>query len=166
MWETAYRVVLASDSSGEEVILQVSLVKGHQDVQDPGAHDIGGETESWVCSDCKKEGLGTSYCHTITANTWWEPAGTMEPVFSEVHSVRMRGNTRMMEHGKFLLDITAKQNHHVTVHTLERAAQRGYGLSILGDIQNLARQALSNLIYLALLEHEPFSNLLLHYIFL
>jgi len=92
--------------------------------------------------------------------------GKVEPVFSEVHSGRVRGNVHMLEHRKFLLDIMAKQNHHATVQTLERAAQRGCGLSILGDIQSLGRQALSNLIHLALLEHGLLSNLLLYSIIL
>lgn len=46
------------------------------------------------------------------------------------------------------------------------AVHRGCGLSVLGDIQNLGREALSNLIYLALLGHGLFSNLLLYSIIL
>lgn len=35
----------------------------------------------------------------------------MELVFSEVHSRRLRGNAPLLDYGKFLLDIMAKQNH-------------------------------------------------------
>lgn len=128
--------------------------EGHWDVQDPGAHD---RRRGWELEEEKAWGHLIAICKCLEK---------VEPVFSELHSGRTRGNARILEHGKFLLDITGKQNHHVTVQTPARAAQRGCGLSTLGHTKNLGSQALSNLIYLALLEHGLFSNLLWSYIIL
>lgn len=123
-----------------------SPVKCHQEVQDPGAGGVA-MAETWECSGHPGEGLVTFFCH-LQYPVWPCREGGACPGH--------RGRTGGDALGKFLLDIMAKQIHPVTVRTLEWASQRGCWLSILGVVQNLGRQALSNLIYLALLEHGLF----------